>query len=640
MIFTGSELIQKRNFYTQTGVFGFEFSCLVDNTSGTYHFGLSGSNGTLDFRLEGGKIWYQDQFIHSYRTNEQFIVEAQFTTGHSNILKNDVALVYGNPKNTGAFDYFYISRQNDQISAVWDLNISGNNLPTYSITTLGYLLSSGQQGVTGYFINTSAWPIRVFNSEIQASQNYQFGSLVSNLGSLQTGTFAYSGDFDSFNLTQPILTTFNTNFDDTSILFTIIDARTRDKFVYLTAPTDFSFNQAGQLARSISWLNYSGGVVTNNYNTNLSISLTYVSGTGIFAGGTGITPYSTTVIGQFAKSGLMTGFVTTPTGNFIVTTTGWATGVTTGFFSGMGTGLASGLNYTGLAVGIFTGYQTGFVFDGSGTLNLTYPLVGISLSGSSLNSTGAAVYATGYIDVSSIPADGTHFFFIINPNGTDYEDSPICQFAASPVPSSHSCDNSDPQFPFSSFQTTTDLVKCMSGATLLGVNGIVRSTNIVDLTATVAGTSSNVIAITGGEFLGSDPITMPGSGFMSGGKGAIGPTGLAVIPIGVFTGSQSIVITGSGIYNKIISGSIPGFYTKTFTGSWDLLTGVDTNSMISLENLGQFNQTTISGIGICPPNSSIIMQVVHNIVDTNQDACQLVISGIDILNPINQILTN
>lgn len=284
MQFSNTGLLIKRNVYTQTGNFGFAVACTVDNTTGVYRFGMTGAAGALEFRLQSGHMYYQDQFVHTYRSNEEFLLEAQFTSGHANVIRNSDPLIYGERKVTGAFDYFYFTRENAGMNAVFDLEISGNSTPLYTITQQGYLISSGQSGVTGYFINQSAYPLKVFNSSIQASQNYTFSNLAATVGVGGSGTFSYGGDFNSIDLTQPILTTFNTSYSDVSVLFTIIDARSLSLVVDLTGPTDFTFNQSGVLNRDVSYLNYSGGFVTDAFNTSLVFQIAYQTGLETFTG--------------------------------------------------------------------------------------------------------------------------------------------------------------------------------------------------------------------------------------------------------------------------------------------------------------------------------------------------------------------
>jgi hypothetical protein len=67
-------------------------------------------------------------------------------------------------------------------------------------------------------------------------------------------------------------------------LFNIIDARSLSKFVYLTAPTSFSFNTTGILNSNVIYANYSGGLVTSAYQTSLVFQLKYRTGYEIFTG--------------------------------------------------------------------------------------------------------------------------------------------------------------------------------------------------------------------------------------------------------------------------------------------------------------------------------------------------------------------
>ena len=293
MQLTGTNLSTQRNFYSQTGVFGFSLGCTVDNTTGLYHFGVSGAQGALDFTLQSGKMSYQNQFIHTYRANEKFLVRADFTSGHANVIRDGSPLIYGEPKNTGEFSTFYFNRENQGMGAIFDLEISGISFPQISVTNQGYLFSSGQNAVTGWFINQSLYPIRIFDNQNQASNLYSYGKVVGVISGSNSGMFAYSGSLTTFDLTQPILTTFNTNFGDTSVLFSIIDVRSLALAIQITGPTDFSFNNTGILNRTLTYTNYSGGFASNNYNTNLTFALNYVSGSGNFSG------YSKTFTGSW-----------------------------------------------------------------------------------------------------------------------------------------------------------------------------------------------------------------------------------------------------------------------------------------------------------------------------------------------------
>lgn len=629
MLFTGSQLTLKRNFYTQTGNYGFVMDATVDNTSGVYHFGLSGAAGVLDFRLESGHMYWGNQFVHTYRSHEQFTIEAQFTSGTANVLKDNHPLVYGASKATGYFDYFYFTRADTNMGGEFEVQVSGNNAPVYSIIQQGYLASTGQNAVTGWFLNQGTFPIKIFDDTIQATANYSFGKLVNNVGAAGSGAFAYTGDYSTIDFSQPILTTFATNFGNAAVLFSIIDTRSFDYFVQLTAPTDFSFNASNVLNRDVSYLNFSGGVVSDGFNANLFFSLSYVSGSGSF---TMLSPYSVPGLGRFNQSGYLTGYVPTPTGNILVSGTSWATGAATGFFSGMGTGIASGLGYTGLATGMMTGRATGFILDGSGILNLNYPLIGTGRTAVAIGSTGGA-FAAGYLDITTL-TDGDQFQ-IIYPDGNDYEFAPLavlnCGYYPFAIPECNL--GPGPGTPLVSFTNATQLIECISGYPDLGLNGVFGSGPgaVITFTALTMGPSGNAIAITGV----TSTIVLPGSGYLAGGSDPILYIG-SVAPVGQpYTGAFDITITGSGIYQAALTGLYYLPYTKSFTGSWDLLTGGSPTSLVSLRQPGNI----MSGRGSFAPNSFLNMQVTYYPSGVTPDGALLIVSGDGVVNPIYQSLS-
>lgn len=284
MTLTGSQLAVYRNVYTQTGNMGFGLNCTVDNTTGQYLFGFSGNAGTLQFTLQSGRLYYGPQFIHTYQADEPFTLEAQVSTGHINVIKDGAPLVYGESRATGNLDYFYFSRSNASLGATFSLYMSGDNTASRTITTQGYFLTTGQAGVTGHYVNDGAYPINVFDSSILATQNYTFGKLQGNISASNTGFFAYTGAFASLDLSQPILTTFNTNYGDESVLFYITDATTLGRYVYLTSPTDYSFNASNVYNRDINYLNYSGGFVSTSFDTSLTLQFRYLTGAETFTG--------------------------------------------------------------------------------------------------------------------------------------------------------------------------------------------------------------------------------------------------------------------------------------------------------------------------------------------------------------------
>jgi hypothetical protein len=624
MIFTGQELTLKRNFYTQTGCYGFVMSATVDTATGAYYFGLSGNGGVIDFRLESGRIYYSNQFVHSYKPFEEFTIEAQFSSGHTNVLKNDSPLVYGMPKATGHYDYFYFTRGSTDMGGEFDVNISGNNAAIYSITQQGYLFASGQNSVTGWFTNQSEFPIHVFNSAEQSSVIYEFGTLAGNIPAGASGAFTYSGDYETLDFSQPILTTFATNYGDAEILFSIIDARSYPYFVQITAPTDFGFNVENVLNRDVSYLNYSGGLITDGFDTRLTFLLGYVSGSGYF---TTLTGYSVPGYGNFVESGNVTGWVDNVTGSYPITGSAWATGAATGFFSGVGTGIVSGIGYTGLGTGYMTGLSTGFIRPGSGTLTIDSH-VGRGVTSLAIGLTGQ-IYATGYLDLGSL-IDGDSFQIIV-PNGTDYEASPLARITCNYLPLDPAdCLFDDPQAANTDFPTATDLIECLSGFADIGINGTYDGGDLIYFTATTIGTVGNGIAFTGTNLI------LPGTGFTTGGHDGYLYAG-TVAPVGQpFTGSFPLVVAGSGSYVVPLTGLYYLPYAKTFTGSWQFATGTSASTLVTFVPV---SDVLYSGSGIFPPNSSVNIQVTYIPSGATPDGAYLIVTGDGVVNGINQILT-
>lgn len=618
MQFTGTDLTLKRTFYTQSGVYGFAANITVDNTTGLYRFGLTGAGQVLEFTLNSGRLSYGSQFIHTYRSYQAFAIEAQFTSGAANIIKDGVPLAYGLPKTTGNYHTFYFTRANAGMSAAFDVEISGNSTPSFTVSQQGYLLTSGQGGVTGYFVNQSAFPLRVFDSSIQATQNYQFGKLAALIGAPGTGTFAYSGDFDALDLSQPILTTFNTSYQDSTVLFNIVDARTMSKFIYLTGPTDFSFNTAGILNREVTYLNYSGGFVTDAFNSALTFELRYLSGSGYFPGPE--SPYEVNVFGNFIESGLLTGIVQTPTGNINVYDFGWATGTAMpGYFSGHGTGYATGIGWTGLATGLFTGMGTGFIFEGSGTLQIGR-VTGRGFQTVMYKTT----YATGYIDFADWGTDDSTHFVINN----DPESATIAwsSFSGDGIP--EGCSGS--YYVMNSLAGLTGLIACLSGFGKLA-NGVYDGGTIIRFTALEGGEIGNSIYL-------YDDWGGAGAGALIGGVTLAPTPGVLVYPVGPYTGNVSLTLTGSGGYQNTANGTYFPPYAKTFTGSWGFLTGLSNNTLVSVEPSGQVSDGAIYGSGLFLPNDQMTFQVTHNYINSGSDSAYLIISGVNVLNPIVQVL--
>lgn len=620
MKFTGTNLVLKRNIYPQTGNYSFSVDCIVDSTTGKYFFGLSGNGNKIEFTMDSGKIYFDNKYIHSYRSNEEFSIAADFTNSRINLAKNEIPLLYGQAKPTGYFDYFYFKRNDNSLGASFDVNISGNNIPSYEIGQNGYLFYSGQEAVTGYFVNRSAFPITIFNSAIQTAQPYTFARL-GNVAASSTGRFAYSGNFNTIDITQPIFTTFNTNFGDSTVLFTITDLRAMNGFVLLKNITDFTLNAQNNLNVDVNYTNFSGGFGTTGFNTQLTFVLDYISGSGIFSQ-TG--NYSISGYGNFAKSGLLTGLINTYTGNFSVSDFAWATGAATGFFSGVGTGSASGIGYTGLATGYFTGTSTGFIFGGSGTLIGMRQVVGSGTNVAMYN----AQFATGYIYFGAF-ANG-HTFQINNPNTST---SFIVNDGTAPGGGTPPSCNGLGRYFMNNLSQLSGLIQCLSGwnqNSAIRMNGTMSGSGTIFFDSTFRGTGGNRVTLT-------TSWPAPGSGFLTGGLESNPMPGIGVFPVGPYTGFANMTITGSGQYSSVISGLTYFPITKSFTGAWNMMTGINSAALYPLSVIINQATTKISGGGTFNPNSFINFQLNHINSGTNSDSARLTISGDLVYNSISHV---
>lgn len=614
MNFTGTELIHNRNFYTQNNNFEFWVNCYVDNLTGNYTFGITGNNGSFQVNLSGGKIYKDGIFIHHYSNSEIFTLKSQITSGNYNIYKNDMPLILGGNKSTGDFDNFFFSRQYNMDGAQFDVYISGYNIPNIFIQNSQYLLNSGQNIITGEIINNGPYLYQIFDNISNITQNLTFIPFTGILNSSQTGYFYYSGDIIDIDFSQPIPINFYTNYDYPLINFYITNLSSLSYYVLLQPISDYSFNSQNQINRTLTYSNYSGGIISNNFNTDIIFELNYVSGSGSYVisnfANSGF--YNITGYGNFLRNGYITGQSNVQTGNSSITGSyiinvssfAWATGASTGFFSGIGMGIATGIDYTGLAIGSFTGLATGLIYNGSGTLLYNGQATGYGLISQSVNYQ-SYINATGFLNISGLTYRDLFYVGIDN--------IPIVKGLQ--------------------FNNETGLIYYFSGNSQHKVSSYI-SGELIYLTSLYNGENGNGIFIHEGDCNIGQLIYSP---FLTGGTG-IGSTGITVYPISTYTGIISTIITGSGNYYGILSGNAPGefLYTRTFTGVWDLLTGTSENTLVSLKSLGNYNQTMISGQGTLPPNSSINFQINHNDVEFNIDEVNLIISGTNIINPISQ----
>lgn len=616
MQFTGSELVKKRNFYTQNENFGVSVDFSLSDASKKYEFGLSGTN-LVSLIFQSGVIKYNDLFVGSYLPNNDYSILIQLTNQKLNLIKDSSDLVYGMNKQTGDYNYFFFSRENAEINAEFDFVLSGQNLPKYTIESVGFLLTKESNEVVGKFFNQAENEIRIFNSTAQNTQNLSYEYQLTGIAPSSFSLFKFTGDYNFFDFSQTILTNFSTNFGDTSVEFQILDVSSLERAIIFDEISSYSFGENNSITRNLFYTNYSGGLASDSFNSDLEFVLKNINGTGDFevsdfaqaASFTGL------ALGSFLESGIVTGFATINTGNSLISGNynvffdrfQWATGLATGFFTGFGTGLASGLNYTGAAYGPMSGIVIREISNGSGTFVLSNSFVtGFPfLSGMAINYTGYA-NATGFIDISDVPINGAFYIGV--------ESNPI-------VNGIH-------------YFEETGFVSYISGNSQHKVSAYIDG-SLIKLTALESGEAGNGIFV---RNFGCNPAISIFSPVLTGGVN-FGETGFSVFNVGQpFSGFIDLVITGSGDYTQFVSGNEAGVFKfrRTFSGDWGFYTGLSEGA---LEAVPLLNDSTYSGFASLPPNSSIVFEIRHNDSEFNEETSQLSISGDLVLNPINQLIT-
>ncbi len=625
MNFTGTSTTISRNFYAQPYNIGATISLTVDNPTGVYRFGFSGTTGNLLFTLSGGKIIGPDsQYISSYQAGVNFTIDLDATSRDYNIWKNNNPYAASVPKTItgGYYDYFIVTRPSIDDNIDFDLDVVGDNQPSVFIDTYGYLFTTGQKEVTGYFRNSGSYYVTIFESAATQLQNLGF---VKVQGIIQPGTvsgFKYTGNYNLFNTSEVIPTEFNTNFNDISVDFQIIDVTTGDRTVFLV-PTLFAFDSNNTVLRTIGYSNFSGGALSD-FPALLKFKLNYVSGSGTFTlnNFAGNVTYFTTGYGNILESGLLTGNFYSNTGDAYVsglyvisgTQFQWATGNFSKLFSGTSLGLGSGIGYTGLAISDFTGRLNVTISDGSGTFIVNTTATGLPVLGTTTSFFFPNYNnATGYIDISPLLLGDTIYIATSGTpivNGFQYHNITGLSGYLNANPNIHR------SFVKSGTNTTLYLQSTLSGS--LG-----NSIFIIPDTCNV------------GQLSNYSPLFTSGID--------VGSTGIAVVGIGIFTGQVNTVITGSGNYTGIMTGQSNGIftYTKTFTGQWDILTGdLTSTGLISLKVNPNFTPTSISGSGLFVANSFFQIQINHNYNPYSTDIAELIISGDYVVEPIVAILEN
>lgn len=622
MFFTNSGI--KRTFYCQTGNFQFGADILLDNYVGSLNFGISGSGAAdpinINFLLSGGKIIDQNgKFLTTYSTNNSVQISGNVTSGFYDIFVNQTPILYGNSKPTGIYNYFYLNPQN--VNCAYNFYVNGAD-PNLLVTNVEFF--TGATGAAGQIINESILPLRIYSGGLS---NFSSNSQIS-LSGLFTGDLYNVENFYIIPNGQGSLGNYSGNLQLTTnagILnypLQIIITGTSGAAGQILNLNGLNVISAGQNQ------SYTANIVTTSgAGYNLAVSLSYVTGSGDFYETISVSNFYTGgVTGFILNNGFLTQFVTGSGSGFGGELNNLATGLTSGFINGnlqysTGTftwpynlfisGYGTGNNYSGIGTGFYNYIFTGTILTGSGTYYQDGPTL--------VNQNNIqAVGPTGYIH-------GTGAIYYNAPANFD---------------KLYVANNSVAILNNFSYFGITGLVNYLNNNTGIHlVTAITDNINTVTLSG-IYGINTDVSLLVDNSNVGNMAVSGP---MLLGGMDL--GIGNNLISVGNLTGCINNVFTGSGNYSQAASGTLTGFgnvlnYTKTFTGSWDLLTGrpffqadyFQNNFYNSVATIYQNNYPTFYS------NSTAFINVIYtNIWDSNPDVALLTVSGVN-TNLVQNIL--
>lgn len=616
----------KRSFYCQTGQFQFGVDIILSGSnSGVLNFGLSGSGvKNINFLLSGGKIIDNNgKFLSTYSTNNQLTISGNINPGSYDILVDKEPILYNNSRQTGIYNYFYISPKN--ISCSYNLFINGQ-VPNLSVSNINCF--TGNRIATGYIINTGNLPVRIFSGQFTNISS----SLPFSLSGLFTGDLFSSGKFyilpsggnSAGFYTGNIQLTTNAGILKYPIQINITGSP-------LTIASFININGLNNIGSNTSQF-YTTNIISNiSTGLPVKISLSYSSGTGNFFG---FIPVITgrkniAISGFIFNSGLITQFLTgigTGQGGFL-------NNVATGFSSGIITGFpqfATGFNLVWSVPVFFSGYGTGKLFSGIGT-----GLASIPVTGSITGLSGTYVY-NGNVNAK------LNNLFSLGPTGFKHGTGAI--FYNSPLTFDKLYVN-DPN---------TAIVNNFTYVGLTGLNNYLNNNTGIHLVTSI---TDNINQITlSGLYGGSTNVSLyvdsSNMGTMSvSNSSLIGGLDLGIgqklVPVGRSSGYINTILTGSGFYTQHTTGYLYGSgkllnYIKTFTGSWDLSTGSSTFNQLDYLSRSFFNTNKSvyqNNFPVNYRNSTAYMKInYNNIYDSIPDVALLTVSGLNTNNILAQIL--
>jgi len=604
----------KRIFYGQTGNFQFGCDFTVDNYTGTMNFGLSGSGvNNINFLFSGGKIIdNSSRFIQNYPINSIFSLSGNLNSGSYDIFYNGNPISYNNNKSTGIYNYFYIKPNN--VNTTYNFYLNGDT-PNLTISNIN--CSTGDIVATGTIINNKL-PIRIYGGRFS---NFNSGNSIFSLSGVSTG-----------DLSSPSIGKFYILPSGSSSIGSYIgNLQLTTNAGNLTYPITINITGSPNVVENSIILNGQENIFANtvqlytaNINSNISsglpilVSLSHISGSGdyykyidIFSGWSGnISGFiqNQGIISQLAigigsgtggqLNNLATGFAS----GIITGTTQFATGIFVWDYSLLVSGYGTGTNYSGIGTGLLYDYILGPISNGSGTYFYNSYITGTTGNLRSLNATGF-IHGTGAIYYNT-PSNFDKLY--INDNNTAIINN------------------------FSYFGMTglTTYINNNTGTHL--VTAINDGINTITLSG-IRGAATNVSLLVDDTNLGN--MSLSDSSLIGGRDLGIGN----ILNSNLFTGFLNQTFTGSGYYTQFASGTINGSgrvldHIKTFTGSWNLLTGASPFNQVDYL-LNNFINNTFSTYQNNNPinyvNSTSYININYiNTKDQNNDVAMLTITGL------------
>jgi photosystem II stability/assembly factor-like uncharacterized protein len=226
---------QFRHIYIDRS-FSFYLNGGFDNVSGISNFGVSGSDGNINYKLftfSSGNIFdINNKYIYSYNPEEILEISGNLGTNYFNYFINDIPICLYTPvnKNFSGDHYFYVSAQNHTFN--FDLYTTTTDKPNYEIIfpqsiilgkpitgLFSQPIEANQSKIkifTGSIIDNNFYSLNTINELINKNSNYS-GNLILQYTNIlppvnyQSGANVINGISGILNL-QTNFGTINQNF--------------------------------------------------------------------------------------------------------------------------------------------------------------------------------------------------------------------------------------------------------------------------------------------------------------------------------------------------------------------------------------------------------------------------------------------